>query len=90
MISDQSNYNNDALIKSSRYTGCDFMFFYRFVRRYRRRRLIHVYSITFEKLFGFLYFGTIIGPDLSITWLDIGGFSSWPWPWIFKVKYAIC
>ena len=35
-------------------------------------------------------FGTIVGPDLLITWLDFGRFSSWPWPWIFKVKYRIC
>ena len=34
-------------------------------------------------------FGTLVGPDLKITWLDFGRFSSWPWP-IFKVKYGIC
>ena len=37
-----------------------------------------------------LIFGTIVGPDLQITWLDFGRFSSWPWTWIFKVKYGIC
>ena len=35
-------------------------------------------------------FGTNVGPDLWITWLDFGRFSSWPWPWIFMVKYGIC
>ena len=50
------------IIKSPRYTGGDFMFLYRFIRRrprrYRRRphrpRLVH--AITFEQLFGFLSF----------------------------------
>ena len=50
------------LIKSPQYTGGDFMFLYRFVRRRRRLRrrrrrpqiLVHV--ITFEQLFGFLSF----------------------------------
>ena len=51
------------LIKSPRYTGGDFMFLYRFVRRLRRRRRrrhrrpqIFVHAITFEQLFGFLSF----------------------------------
>ena len=53
------------LIKSPRYTGGDFMFLYRFVRRRRRRRHrrrrrrrphILVHAITFEQLFGFLIF----------------------------------
>ena len=44
------------LIKSSRYTGGDFMFLYRFVRRRRRRPQILVHAITFEQLFGFLSF----------------------------------
>ena len=46
------------VIKSARYTGGDFMFLYRFVRRrVRRRRLqILVHAITFEQLFGFLSF----------------------------------
>ena len=35
-------------------------------------------------------FCTIVGPDLYITWLHFGRFSSWPWPSIFKVKYKIC
>ena len=35
-------------------------------------------------------FGTIVGPDLKITWLDFGRFPSWPWPRFFKVKYGIC
>ena len=51
------------LIKSPQYTGGDFMFLYRFVRRHRRRRRrrrrrpqIFVHAITFEQLFGFLSF----------------------------------
>ena len=51
------------LIKSPRYTGGDFMFLYRFIRRRRRRRRrsrrrpqILVHAITFERLFGFLSF----------------------------------
>ena len=51
------------LIKSPRYTGDDFIFLYRFVRRRRRRRRrrhprpqILVHAITFEQLFGFLSF----------------------------------
>ena len=47
------------LIKSPQYTGGDFMFLYRFVRRRRRRRRrpqILVHAITFEELFGFLSF----------------------------------
>ena len=50
-----------SFIKSPRYTGGDFMFLYRFVRRrsrHRRRRRpqILVHAITFEQLFGFLSF----------------------------------
>ena len=47
------------IIKSPRYTGGDFMFLYRFVRRRRRRRCrpqILVHAITFEELFGFFSF----------------------------------
>ena len=40
------------VIKSPRYTGGDFMFLYRFVRRRRPQILVH--AITFEQLFGFL------------------------------------
>ena len=40
-------------IKSPQYTGGDFMFLYRFVRR---RPQILVHAITFEQLFGFLSF----------------------------------
>ena len=47
-------------IKSPRYTGDDFMFLYRFVRRRRRRSRrrpqVLVHAITFEQLFGFLSF----------------------------------
>ena len=46
-----------GIIKSPRYTGGDFMFLYRFVRRRRRRRpQILVHAITFEQLLGFLSF----------------------------------
>ena len=46
-----------VIIKSPQYTGGDFMFLYRFVRRRRRRRpQILVHAITFEQLFGFLSF----------------------------------
>ena len=46
-----------VLFKSPQYTGGDFMFLYRFVRRRRRRRpQILVHAITFEQLFGFLSF----------------------------------
>ena len=50
--------SNQTIIKSPRYTGGDFMFLYRFVRRRRRRRRPHilVHAITFEQLFGFLSF----------------------------------
>ena len=46
------------VIKSPQYSGGDFMFLYRFVRRRRRRRRpqILVHAITFEQLFGFLSF----------------------------------
>ena len=44
------------IIKSPLYTGGDFMFLYRFVRRRRRRPQILVHTITFKKLFGFLSF----------------------------------
>ena len=51
-------YSKIPLIKSPQYTGGDFMFLYRFVRRRRRRRRpqILVHAITFEQLFGFLSF----------------------------------
>ena len=44
-----------CIFKSPRYTGGDFMFLYRFVRR-RRRPQILVHAITFEQLFGFISF----------------------------------
>ena len=54
-----------SVIKSPQYTGGDFMFLYRFVRRRRRLRRrrrrrrrpqILVHAITVEQLFGFLSF----------------------------------
>ena len=54
----------NKLIKSPWYTGDDFMFLHRFVRR-RRRSQILVHAITFEQLFRISFiFGTIVGPDL--------------------------
>ena len=53
------NISEPRIIKSPQYTGGDFMFLYRFVRRRRRRRRrpqILVHAITFEQLFGFLSF----------------------------------
>ena len=45
----------------------------------------------FWTIFGISFiFGTIVGPDLQITWLHFRRFSSWPWPRFFKVKYGIC
>ena len=58
----QAVHSQDTwLVKSPRYTGGDFMFLYRFVRRRRRRRRrrrpqILVHAITFKQLFGFLSF----------------------------------
>ena len=46
--------NIHIIIKSPQYTGGDFMFLYRFVRRRRPQILVH--AITFEQLFGFLSF----------------------------------
>ena len=63
------NRFDPKIIKSPRYTGGDFMFLNRFVRRRRRRRRrrrpqILVHAITFEQLFGFFsIFSTIVGPD---------------------------
>ena len=54
------------IFKSPQYTGGDFMFLYRFVRRRRQRRRpqILVHAITFEQLFGFLSF---LAPLLALT-----------------------
>ena len=49
-------FKNPIVIKSPQYTGGDFMFLYRFVRRRRHRPQILVHAITFEQLFGFLSF----------------------------------
>ena len=48
-------WGQPSVIKSPRYTGGDFMFLYRFVRRHRRPQIL-VHAITFEQLFGFLSF----------------------------------
>ena len=57
-------YLQNNVIKSRRYTGGDFMFLYRFVRR-RRRPQILVHAITFWTTFRISFiFGTIVGPDL--------------------------
>ena len=47
-------YCMSIIIKSPQYTGGDFMFLYRFVRRRRPQILVH--AITFEQLFEFLSF----------------------------------
>ena len=65
------------IIKSPQYTGGDFMFLYRFVRRRRRRRpQILFHAITFEQLFGFLSF---LAQLLALTCTRF-----------FKVKYGMC
>ena len=61
----------DHLIKSPRYTGGDFIFMYRFVRRRRRRMQILVHAITFEQLFRFLSF------------FD----DCWPWPIDYLIRF---
>ena len=55
MVTIHRNIKN-LIIKSPQYTGGDFMFLYRFVRRRRRRPQILVHAITFEQLLGFLSF----------------------------------
>ena len=62
----------DHLIKSPRYTGGDFIFLYRFVRRRRRRPQILVHAITFEQLFRFLSF------------FD----DCWPWPTDYLIRFG--
>ena len=63
------------IIKSPRYTGGDFMFLYRFIRRRRPQILVH--AITFENLFGFLSFlARLLGltfrlPDYILCDLDL-------------------
>ena len=86
---------NIKAIKSPQYTGGDFMFLYRFVRRRRRRRRrrpqILVHAITFEQRLGFLSFLaqllvlTCRLPDYIFVDfrrdLDLD---------FFKIKYGIC
>ena len=97
----QNHVYSPCLIKSPQYTGGDFMFLYRFVRRRRRRRRRRrplpapaadsCSRDNFWTTFWISFiFGTIVGPDLQITWLHFRRFSSWPWPRFFKVKYGIC
>ena len=52
--------NPDHLIKSLRYTGGDFIFLYRFVRRRRRRPQILVHAITFEQILRFCHFRRLL------------------------------
>ena len=66
------------------------MFLYRFVCRRRRSRPQSCSRHNFWTTFWIsLNFGTIVCSDLKITRLDFCQFSSWPWPWIFKLKYGI-
>ena len=76
-------------VKSTRYTGGEFMFLYQFVcRRSPRHRPQTCSRDNFWTTFRISFiFGTIDDPELLITWLNVGRFSSWPW--IFKVKYGI-
>ena len=60
-------YKIGIVIKSPRYTGDDFMFLYRFVRRRRRRPQTFVHAITFEQLFLFLSFLAWL---LALTYID--------------------
>ena len=39
--------------------------------------------------FAFLSFDRVNDRDLYMNWFDFGQFSSWPSPWIFKVKFGI-
>ena len=70
------------------------MFLYRFVRRRRAPPPPAADSCPCDNFWTtfwiYFIFGTIVCPDLQITWLDFGPFSSRLWPWIFKVKYGIC
>ena len=62
------------IIKSPRYTGGDFMFLYRFVRRRRRRHRrpqILVHAITFEQILDFFHF-----------WHDFR-----PWPVDYPIRF---
>ena len=85
------------LIKPKWFTGGNLMFLYRFVcrrvlrpwRRRRRRRLLFTRYVL-SNFSDFFHFGRVDDPDLYKTWLDFGRFSSWPWLWIFNVKYGIC
>ena len=84
MIIDYSNYSNDdsILIKSPRYTGGDYVFVP--VRTPPPPAADSCSLDNFWTTFWISFiFGTIIGPDLQITWFDADLFSSWPWAWIF-------
>ena len=56
-------FDDVIMIKSPWYTGGDFMFLYRFVRR--RRQQVFVHAITFEQLFRFLSF---LARSLALTY----------------------
>ena len=91
-----------SIIKSTQYTGGDFMFLYRFVRRRRRRRRrrrpqILVHAITFEQLFGFLSFlARLLALTCRLPDKILGDFRlglkcdhrvwTWPWPWPWIFK----
>ena len=78
------------IIKSPRYTGGDFLFLYRLPPPAPPPAADSCSRDNFWTTFWISFiFGTIVGPDLQITWLDFGRFSSSPWPRFFKVKYGI-
>ena len=86
--------NAKIIFKSPRYTGVTLCFCtssYAATTRAVAAGHSFVHAINFEQLFGFL---SILARLLALTYrfsrLDFGRFSSWPWPWIFKVKYGIC
>ena len=77
-ISDFIPHFTIDVIKSPRYTGGDFIYLYRFVRRHRRRHRrrrsqILVHAITFEQN-NFL--------DCFILWHDC-----WPWPIYYIIRF---
>ena len=76
-------------IKSPQYTGGDFMFLYRFVRR--RRPQIFIHAITFEQLFEFLLFlARLLALICRLPDWMLVDFRRDLHLDFFKVKYKIC
>ena len=75
--------HNLTIIKSPRYTGGNYVFVP--VHTPAAAAADSCSRYNFWTTFGISFIcGTIVGPDLQITWLDFGRFSSWPWPWISR------